>query len=144
LRRFIVTDQGDADLFISLKAFFDYRISALREYVDLQILGLSKHLESQARAHDDARSLAAENLDSRLAKLNELREQVTTDGNKYATKTETYLRFDSVEKDLRQLLLSRAEMQGKASQNAVIFAWAIGSAGLITAVISLLLRFMSK
>ena len=139
-----MTDQGDADLFVSLKAFFDYRINALREYVDVQILGLSKHLEAQARSHDEARALAAENLDARLDKLNELREQVTAQEIKYATKNEAYLKFDGIEKEVKELQLSRAEMSGKASQNAVIFAWGIGAAGLITAVISLLLRFMGK
>jgi len=139
-----MTDQGDADLFVSLKAFFDYRINALREYVDVQILGLSKHLEAQARSNDEARALAAENLDARLDKLNELREQVTAQEIKYATKNEAYLKFDGIEKEVKELQLSRAEMSGKASQNAVIFAWGIGAAGLITAVISLLLRFMGK
>ena len=139
-----MTDKESADLFISLRSFFDYRINALREYVDLQVLSLSKHLEAQSRSHDEARSLAAENLDARLAKLNELREQVTAQEIKYATKNETYLKFDVLEKEVKELQLSRAEMSGKASQNAVIFAWGIGAAGLVTAVISLLLRFMGR
>ena len=83
-------------------------------------------------------------MDARLEKLNELREQVTSQEIRYATKIEVQLRFDSVEKDIRQLLLSRAEMQGKASQNAVIFAWAIGSLGLIVGCIGLLLRILGK
>ena len=128
-----MSEQNDNTLFVSLKEFFDYRFAALKEYIDSEFMAI-----------DNARHLAALNLDSRLDKLNELREAVTTQENKYATKGEVQLRFEAVEKDIRQLLLSRAEMSGKASQNAVIFAWGTGAAGLIAAVVSLLLRFVGK
>ena len=140
----LVTEQENLDFYVSLKAHLEIQIANLKSFLQLATQNFENVIQERFRAHSTALDLASKVLDARLDRLNELREAVTQQENRYSTKAEVEMRFGNVEKDVRQLLLARAEMAGKASQNAVIFAWGIGAAGLITAVISLLLRFIGK
>ena len=139
-----MTEQENLDFYVSLKAHLEIQIANLKSFLQLATQNFENVIQERFRAHSTALDLASKVLDARLDRLNELREAVTQQENRYSTKAEVEARFTGVEKDVRQLLLARAEMAGKASQNAVIFAWGIGAAGLITAVISLLLRFIGK
>lgn len=129
---------------VSLRNHLELQIANVRAFLEMEKRHLESLIQERFRSHAEALDLASKNLDARLDRLNELREAVTQQENRYSTKAEVEARFNGVEKDVRQLLLARAEMAGKASQNAVIFAWGIGAAGLITAIISLLLRFIGK
>ena len=140
----LVTEQENLDFYVSLKAHLEIQIANLKSFLQLATQNFENVIQERFRAHSTALDLASKVLDARLDRLNELREAVTQQENRYSTKAEVEARFNGVEKDVRQLLLARAEMAGKASQNAVIFAWGIGAAGLITAIISLLLRFIGK
>ena len=139
-----MTEQENLDFYVSLKAHLEIQIANLKSFLQLATQNFENVIQERFRAHSTALDLASKVLDARLDRLNELREAVTQQESRYSTKAEVEARFNGVEKDVRQLLLARAEMAGKASQNAVIFAWGIGAAGLITAVISLLLRFIGK
>ena len=129
---------------VSLRNHLELQIANVRAFLEMEKRHLESLIQERLRSHAEALDLASKNLDARLDRLNELREAVTQQENRYSTKAEVEARFNGVEKDVRQLLLARAEMAGKASQNAVIFAWGIGAAGLITAIISLLLRIIGK
>ena len=139
-----MTEQENLDFYVSLKAHLEIQIANLKSFLQLATQNFENVIQERFRAHSTALDLASKVLDARLDRLNELREAVTQQENRYSTKAEVEARFNGVEKDVRALLLAQSKMEGKASQNAVIFAWGIGAAGLITAIISLLLRFIGK
>ena len=140
---------------VRLRDYFEIQVANLRTFLELSLEKERSVFQEKFNGHQRALKLAAANLYENLEMINNLRQQVTTQEGKYATKEATTalldaiqrgisVRFDAIEKDIRELLVSRAMIAGKASQNAVIFAWGIGAAGLITAVVSLLLRFVGK
>ena len=140
---------------VRLRDYFDIQIANLRNFLELSLAKERSVFEEKFTGHQRALDLAASNLYEKLETLNNLRQQVTTQEGKYATKEATTalldaiqrgisVRFDAIEKDIRELLVSRAMIAGKASQNSVIFAWGVGAAGLIVAVISLVLRILGK
>ena len=116
----------------------------LRNGLETQLDALRREIQLEFQSRDQALALAAAAQDDRLEHLNHLREDYATQKNEFLTKGEAQLRFDNLERDVRSLLLAQASVAGKASQNAVIFAWGLGGAGIAMGIVNILMRIMGK
>lgn len=91
---------------------------------------------------------AKESMDVRLESMNELRGQLKEQASTFIPRSE-YIgqhqaleqRFSLRDEDIRGLRESRAELQGKASQNSVFVAYAIAITGIVLSIVGLLVQF---
>ena len=77
-------------------------------------------------------------LERRLEAMNEVREALRDQSETFVTHVEHRAvcdRLERIERDIRELRESRAELQGKASQTSVMWAYAISLLGLIVGIV---------
>jgi hypothetical protein len=101
-----------------------------RDYVDTRILAL-----------EQATNLAAKTLEKRLEGMNEFREALKNQASLFITRSEMELEIEKMEKDIRVLRESKANLEGKASQISVVIALAISILGLFVGIIGLIYKF---
>ena len=118
---------------VSLKEHFETRLNALQELI-------LTRLEAIDKAVQVAHGVLQERLEGMNLFRDQLREQATT----FATRAETDLRHDAIEKDLRELRLYKAKIEGMASQRSVNFTMIIAVVGAIAGVVGLMLRMTGK
>jgi len=97
---------------------------SLKEYVNIRFDELQKSLDKSDKA-----------LTERLSGMNEIREAMREQSNLFATRKEIELLLDPIKKDIKELLLSKATLEGKASQTAVVGVYVLAVLGLIISLI---------
>jgi len=97
-------------------------------------------LRTEVTAMKEASRLAKENVDLRLAAMNEFRDAMKDQTDTFLPRAEYLTRHESIEKDIRSLRESRAELLGKASQNSVVVAYIIAAVGIGLSVIAIWLH----
>jgi hypothetical protein len=90
-----------------------------------------KLMEAKFESISHATKLAAEVLSERLKSLNELREMATARDKTFVHVTT----FEAQVKEIESLRLSRASLEGKASQSSVNVSYLISALTLIVAVV---------
>ena len=92
----------------------------------------------------DRTQLARENIDARLASMNEFREQIKDQTATFFTRREHEIYMENVDKlfqsimvDIRGLRESRAQMEGKASQTSVSIGYILTVAALVLAIVAI-------
>ena len=98
----------------------------LREYIETIIAEKDRALQAAFIAQQNALTLAAKNLELRLEKLNEMRQEVTQDRASYQTRDRAEAMFDAVEARLGALENWRSRATGAAVVLG-LFAGAIGA-----------------
>lgn len=117
-----------------------------------EFVSLRDYLEAQMQAHTDIYSVKFENiekstalayasLNKRLEGMNEFRESLKDQANKFVTDEKFQFLMTKVDEDIRILREAKAAEEGKASQKSVNTALVIGVVGLIIAIASTLLGF---
>jgi hypothetical protein len=115
---------------------------SLKEYL-LELLDERKaEFNTRFESMDRAINVATEALDKRLDSMNEFRNALKDQTATFITKSDYQSKHDELVKQIEDLKLSRATMEGKADQNSVNIAYIITFIGLIISIISLLLRFL--
>jgi hypothetical protein len=114
---------------VSLRDHFEQRLLAQREYFEMRLASIAQATE-----------LAAKGQETRFGNVNEFRGALVDLSARMATRQEVDLQLDRVRADLADLKRSRDESAGKASQSSVIVSMLFGVAGLVLAVVGLLLR----
>jgi len=99
-----------------------------------EYLTYKQYVEARLKAIEDATDVRASNLESRLQSVNEFRGQLTDQAATLITRTEVESEVESIKERITKLELSKAELEGKASQAQLYVAWAIGLAGLMVAL----------
>jgi hypothetical protein len=108
---------------------------------------LQKHLEDKVQTSErllnekiininKSIDLASVQLNERLNGMNEFREALKDQSQKYLTKDEFNIQHLRVQDDIRILRESKAQLEGKASQTSVLISYAIALISLIIAIIS--------
>lgn len=110
---------------------------SLREYVDLQVAHIDQVMALGKAAAEASIGVYREDLDRRLDAMNELRDQINTERNRYVTRDAFEAHATSVAKDLRDVQQFMARSEGKASQNSVMIALALSIIGLALAAVGL-------
>ncbi len=99
-----------------------------------QLLSIERQVNTQITSLKDATTLAKFEMDKRLEGMNEFRNQLKDQANMYFTKSEHEQFGKRIEDDIRSLRESRATLEGKASQNSVLIAYAIAGFSMVISI----------
>jgi len=100
------------------------------------IVSLRDYFDSRLSSVEKETMLAKESMEKRLEGMNEFRDSLRDQSNKFITREE----MRSLVLDIQGLRESRAELYGKASQSSVYFAYLISIIGFLVGVINLFLK----
>ena len=103
---------------------------------------LKEYFEVRVTALEKATTLAAEQMDKRLEGMNEFRGQLKDQGATFLTRNEYAIAHEKLCDDIKLLREFRAQLEGKASQQAVILAMIISVIGIILSIVSLVKEFV--
>ena len=114
-----------------------------------QYVSLKDYFDARLTAMDEAVSLARESMETRLEGMNEFRTSLKEQADKFITRLEHFQVEEAhgqihkgIAEDIRMLRESKAELQGKASQTAVMLTMIIAFLGLFTAIMSTILAVL--
>jgi poly-D-alanine transfer protein DltD len=115
----------------------------LKEFIERIFAEREKQLQLHFINSENALILSKLELDKRLNELNNLRTEYTKDrmnDNHFFLRQETYYdKMTSLDKDIKDLQLSKASLEGKASQQSVTRVTIIALAGLFISLIGILI-----
>jgi len=121
----------------------------LRELVKVQLDSFGKELHSIRELFDvrlmdmeKALILSEKTLDKKFDSINEIRQMAFDQANRFIPRSEYDVKHESLEENIKDLQLTRASLEGKASQKSVSFVLSIAIIGLILSSIQILLDFM--
>jgi hypothetical protein len=112
----------------------------IREYFEKQFEAHEKLNDAKFESVEKAVTVANTNMEHRLAGLNEWRATITDFINASITRKEFEGAHATVLEDIKRLDISRAMLEGKASQKSVNMAFLISAVGIILSIISIVLR----
>ncbi|HOW77915.1 MAG TPA: hypothetical protein PK406_00555 [Verrucomicrobiota bacterium] len=101
-----------------------------------------RELDLRLAAMEKALDLARKQLEQRLDAMNEFRAQLRDQNATFVTRTEYEIIVQQLRESVRSLELSRAELQGKASQESVARAQIMGVIGIVIGLLGILSRFI--
>jgi hypothetical protein len=101
---------------VSLKEHFDEQIKALYNHIDLKIIAIEK-----------STTLAKESMERRLEGMNEFRDSLKDQSEKFVSASEYNIKISRIEEDIRLLRESKATLEGKASTTQVYIAYIIAA-----------------
>ena len=112
--------EKNGDDLISLREYFDLKLKAQEDKVDLIIDGQKLAL-----------NLASSSMEKRLESMNEFRAQLTMQATTFLTKEAYDTKHQMLQNQVDELRLSRATIEGKADQNYVNKVMLISVLGLL-------------
>ena len=104
----------------------------LKQYIDSRVDALEKQAE-----------MRADSLEKRLDGMNEIRGTMKDQASKFVDRSELSSFKETVDKDLRLLRESRAELQGKAEQASVNISLALAAGSLIISLVIAILHILA-
>ena len=115
----------------------------LKEFIERIFAEREKQLQLHFRNSENALILSKLELDKRLNELNNLRAEYTKDrmddNATFLRQVTYYDKMISLDKDIKDLQLSKAALEGKASQTSVTRVTIISLAGLFIALIGMII-----
>jgi hypothetical protein len=112
---------------ITMKEYFNQRIDDLEDKLVLRFDSIDKAL-----------NLATGQMDKRLEGMNEFRDQLKDQAQHFLTREVYETACKVTQTQIDDLRLSKATIEGKASQASVYIAWLLGFGGLILGILSYL------
>jgi hypothetical protein len=106
------------------------------------IVTLRDYLEAQMKAIRDTMGATDRAMDVRLEAMNELRDQINRERGSYIPRAEHDAVHKSIEEQVSSLMMSRAEMHGKASMASVYWTGIVSFMSLLLAVISIVVTLI--
>ncbi len=100
-------------------------------------IGIAR-VEEKIKANEVAQNLASDNLKVRLDSLNEWRLQNKDERSNFMTRDYYEVRHQELQKQVDDLRLSRAALEGRASMNSVYVAYLFSAIGIIIGIIDLI------
>jgi ABC-type antimicrobial peptide transport system permease subunit len=122
----------------ALKEYLESKIGALKEYTESRFEAYKVYTESRLVSLEKATSIAASNMEKRLEGMNEFRDQLRDQTGTFITRIEIESQIKKIEEDIKVLRESKANLEGKASQQSVYIAYLIALIGIIIGVINLI------
>ena len=108
--------------------------SSQQKQIEAEFVTLRDYIDTRLDAIDREKEVAYRAMEKRLDGMNEFRDTLKDQGGTFLTKNEYCVFKESVEKDLRVLRESRAELSGKASQLSVNITLLLAIIGLILSI----------
>jgi hypothetical protein len=118
----------------------DLEYITLKEYIETKIHALEKQMEIKFDSINKATQIAITNNEKRLEGMNEFREQLENQSSTFITRNEHEIINKQIVDDIRSLRESRAELQGKASQNSVFIGYIISIVAIIISIITYFIK----
>jgi hypothetical protein len=116
----------------------------LREYIDDKLAALKCYYEARFSAIDKAYELSSKILDGRLENMNRFREENKENTNNFVTRREHELMMNNYDSRLRELEISKAKNEGKASQSSVMWAYGLSVVSMIIGIIAIIEKALIK
>src|SRR3990167_6884014 len=104
-------------------------------------ISLKEYFEAKLDNIEKSTSLARQSMDDRLARMNEFRDTLKDQASRFVTRDETYALLSKIDAKIDALELSKAMLEGKASQNSVNTALMFSVIGVIVSIVSILIKF---
>jgi hypothetical protein len=106
---------------------------SLKEYFDTRMKDADAFFDARIRAIEKSAEIAATELGRRLEGMNEFRGQLKDQAATFITRTE----HEAVCKEIEELKLSKANLEGKASQTSFFVTLGISVIGVIISIVAL-------
>ena len=103
----------------------------LREYFDIRIAELDRHIDTKITAINTAVEKAEKALSHRLDGMNEIREAMRDTIERMTTKEEVTLKLDTINQSIRSLEISRAYLVGVAATVSAVVSITIALVGFL-------------
>jgi hypothetical protein len=123
----------------------------LREYFERVIRDLSSNLDARFAGQEKAITTANAANEKRLDTMNEFRSSLSDQSKMFVTgamfdsyKASSKTEIDRLLSDIESLKITRATLDGKASQSQLTIAMALSLIGLLTSIISIAIRLAGK
>ena len=81
-------------------------------------------------------------MEKRLESMNEFRDTLKDQAAKFITREEMEAKFETIDKQVDDLRMNKATLDGKASQQAVTTALLISLASIILGIIGIIINFV--
>ena len=101
----------------------------LKDYIDDSIANIKESVK-----------IAYASMEKRLEGMNEFRDTLRDQASKFITRLEMEAKFEVIQKQVDELRLSKATLEGKASQTSVMIALVFSIIGLAIGLIGLFLK----
>jgi hypothetical protein len=112
----------------------------LRDYVDTQCHFLERRIDERFNEVSRATELAKEEVDRRLASMNEFRGALSDKDKLLITRAEYYIQHEKLSEEVKLLRTFKDEQYGKASQASVFIAYLISAISIVLAVIGFFIK----
>jgi hypothetical protein len=106
--------------------------------------GTIKYVDERLKDAAAARGDALSAMNKRLDGMNEFRDTLRDQAAQFLTRKEYDAKHEVLTLQIRALELSKAVLDGKASQGAVIAAYIVSGIGILISLIDLVSRFLAK
>jgi len=115
---------------VSFYKYFQREITNIKELFNTKIKGIDR---------EKAAALLA--MEKRLEGMNEFRDQLRDQASRFITRDEMTSKFDALTKEVDELRLSKATLEGKANQSSVNLSLLIAVLGLILAAAGIFMKY---
>ena len=105
---------------------------------------LEDHFNSRICQIERSIASTAIQLEKRLDSMNEFRAQLKDQATTLMPRSEMDIHFQSIDKDIRELRESKANLEGKASQTSVMIAFIISGLSLLLSLAGIAIKFLGK
>ena len=137
---------------ISLKEYIDFRTNAIETSTRLakdsadskfeasqrEIMLLKEYIDFRITNVEKATSLAGDSMERRLSAMNEFRDALKDQNATFVRRDGFEAAISKIETDIRSLQLSKATLEGKASQAQMYVAYGVSFISLLFGLINLL------
>ena len=103
-------------------------------------VSLREYLESRIFAVEKAIEVANVAMKERLFGMNEFRDTLKDQASRFVTRDEVDVKLETIHRQLKELQLAKAELEGKASQSQANIIFVIAVIGLVLSGIGLFLK----
>lgn len=103
---------------------------------------LTETFSNHAEYSEEAVKLAVENVNLRLTAMNEFRGTVEDVLTKNISREEHTVVIEGIKKEINELMLSKAKLEGMATQKSVTWAMVIGALSLMFGLFALILNIL--
>lgn len=106
---------------------------SLKEHIETQLRWIDRHFETQVKSIDESTRKAAEQIDKRLESMNEFRDSLKDQAQRFMTRLEYNAAHDSIEQRMKSVEITRAQGEGRALMLSGFIAFV---ASILVAIIS--------
>lgn len=101
-----------------------------------------KYLEARFTALEKSKEIAYISMEKRLDNMNEFRQQLKDQNNMSFTRAEHEMFRDKIDSQIKFLELSKASLDGKASQNQLTVTFLIAVTGVLLSILDIAIRII--